>query len=46
MLTPLAWSDHSDLFLQEECGEPELLENWTLATHDIKVLRHATLMSH
>lgn len=44
MLTSLAWSDHSNICLQEEWAEPGLLENLILATHDIEVLKHATLM--
>ena len=44
MLTSLAWSDHSNICLSEEWAEPGLLKNSILATHDIEVLKHATLM--
>lgn len=46
MLTCLAWSDHSNICLQEEWSEPGLLENSTLATHGLEVLKYATLMWH
>lgn len=46
MLTSQAWSDHSSICLQEEWGEPGLRERSTLATHEAKVLKHATLMWH
>ena len=46
MLTSQAWSDHSSICLQGERGEPGLLEHSTLATHDVEVLKHATLMWH
>lgn len=46
MLTSLAWSDHSNICLQEKWTEPGLLGNPALATHDIEVLKHATLMWH
>lgn len=46
MLTSLAWSDHSNICPQEEWSEPGLLENSTLATHGLEVLKYATLMWH